>query len=75
MAGKFEPKEPVQLDPPKSDPISPEFLAKCNGMFTLFHLQLANRTHLGVESDLVYVAIKVHTPSHSCDFARTDEHF
>jgi len=29
--GKFEPKEPVQLDPPKSDPISQEYLSKCNG--------------------------------------------
>jgi len=42
MAGKFEPKEPVQLDPPKSDPISKDFLAKCNG----------------VDSELCYVAIK-----------------
>lgn len=31
MAGKFEPKEPVQLDPPKDDPITLEELAKCNG--------------------------------------------
>ncbi|EKD20904.1 hypothetical protein LZ554_007234 [Drepanopeziza brunnea f. sp. 'monogermtubi'] len=31
MTGKFEPKTPVNLAPPKSDPISPEFLAKCNG--------------------------------------------
>jgi len=27
----FEPKKPVQLDPPKSDPISVEELAKCDG--------------------------------------------
>ena len=32
MAGKFEPKVPVQLDPPKDDPISLEELAKANGM-------------------------------------------
>jgi hypothetical protein len=32
MAGKFEPKTPVQLNPPKDDLISPEYLAKCNGM-------------------------------------------
>lgn len=32
MAGKFEPKVPVQLDPPKDDPISAEELAKANGM-------------------------------------------
>lgn len=29
--GKFEPKNPVQLDPPKDDPISLEHLAKCDG--------------------------------------------
>ncbi|KAI9727472.1 MAG: hypothetical protein M1828_006414 [Chrysothrix sp. TS-e1954] len=28
---RFEPKTPVQLDPPKSDPISLEYLEKCNG--------------------------------------------
>jgi len=31
MASKFEPKTPVTLNPPKDDPITPEFLAKCNG--------------------------------------------
>ncbi|EPE27571.1 Cytochrome b5-like heme/steroid binding protein [Glarea lozoyensis ATCC 20868] len=31
MAGKFEPKTPVDLAPPKDDPISTEFLSKCNG--------------------------------------------
>ncbi|OCK90305.1 progesterone binding protein-like protein [Cenococcum geophilum 1.58] len=29
---KFEPKKPVQLDPPKDDPISLEYLSKCNGI-------------------------------------------
>ncbi|KAM3075193.1 hypothetical protein ACMFMG_007356 [Clarireedia jacksonii] len=42
MAGKFEPKTPVNLDPPKDDPITVEELAKCNG----------------VDSDKCYVAIK-----------------
>lgn len=28
---RFEPKVPVQLDPPKDDPISQEELAKCDG--------------------------------------------
>ncbi|KAL1994303.1 hypothetical protein VTN49DRAFT_2972 [Thermomyces lanuginosus] len=28
---RFEPKEPVQLDPPKDDPISVEELSKCDG--------------------------------------------
>jgi hypothetical protein len=32
MSGKFEPKVPVKLDPPKDDPITPEELAKANGM-------------------------------------------
>ncbi|KAK4195092.1 cytochrome b5-like heme/steroid binding domain-containing protein [Triangularia verruculosa] len=31
MSGKFEPKTPVQLNPPKDDPISLEELAKANG--------------------------------------------
>ncbi|KAJ4022311.1 hypothetical protein NW752_000486 [Fusarium irregulare] len=31
MAGKFEPKVPVNLDPPKDDIISKEELAKANG--------------------------------------------
>ncbi|KFH44709.1 steroid-binding protein-like protein [Hapsidospora chrysogenum ATCC 11550] len=31
MSGKFEPKVPVQLDPPKDDPISLEALARANG--------------------------------------------
>lgn len=29
---RFEPKVPVQLDPPKDDPISVEELSKCDGM-------------------------------------------
>ncbi|KAJ4306184.1 hypothetical protein N0V88_000980 [Collariella sp. IMI 366227] len=31
MGGKFEPKVPVQLNPPKDDPISLEELAQANG--------------------------------------------
>lgn len=31
MAGKFEPKTPVQLNPPKDDLISVERLSECNG--------------------------------------------
>ncbi|KAK7220483.1 hypothetical protein V2G26_008486 [Clonostachys chloroleuca] len=31
MSGKFEPKAPVNLDPPKDDPISLAELAKANG--------------------------------------------
>lgn len=37
----FEPKEPVVLAPPKSDPIPASYLAKCNGSyppsFSLLH--------------------------------------
>lgn len=33
--GRFEPKVPVKLDPPKDDPISLGYLAKCNGMVSL----------------------------------------
>lgn len=32
MSGKFEPKNPVTLNPPKDDPISQEELAKANGI-------------------------------------------
>ena len=31
MAAKFEPKVPVDLDPPKDDPITVEELSKANG--------------------------------------------
>ncbi|KAL6363401.1 hypothetical protein LRP88_02814 [Fusarium phalaenopsidis] len=31
MSGKFEPKVPVNLNPPKDDPISPEELAAADG--------------------------------------------
>ncbi|ODA80217.1 hypothetical protein RJ55_03175 [Drechmeria coniospora] len=32
MSGKFEPKAPVSLNPPKNEPISLEELAKANGV-------------------------------------------
>jgi hypothetical protein len=31
-AGSFEPKKPVELAPPKDDPIAQDYLAKCDGM-------------------------------------------
>lgn len=31
MSGRFEPKTPVKLNPPKSDLISLDYLEKCNG--------------------------------------------
>jgi hypothetical protein len=47
--GRFEPKQAVQLAPPKSDPIGPEALAKCTGRlpfiaFGLLHRALMNGT-------------------------------
>jgi hypothetical protein len=73
MAGKFEPKVPVQLNPPKDDPISPEFLAKCNGKphhQDLFpkppnyishtpHPTSPNKKPTGTDGNPCYVAIKV----------------
>ena len=41
MAGKFEPKTPVQLDPPKDDPISAADLAQADGMRFHNHRQHA----------------------------------
>jgi hypothetical protein len=36
MAGKFEPKTPVNLQPPKDNPITLEELAAANGEFPSF---------------------------------------
>jgi hypothetical protein len=41
---RFEPKVPVQLDPPKDDPISVEELAKCDGEDLFFLLSGTART-------------------------------
>jgi hypothetical protein len=30
---RFAPKVPVNLDPPKDDPITLEYLSKCDGMY------------------------------------------
>jgi hypothetical protein len=46
MSGKFEPKHKVDLDPPKDDPISLDYLSKCDGMSSM-------RTSLLVLSDLL----------------------
>lgn len=35
MSGKFEPKQKVELDPPKDDPISLDYLSKCDGMLLI----------------------------------------
>jgi len=32
MAGKFEPKEAIELAPPKDDLIAQDYLQKCDGM-------------------------------------------
>ena len=31
MSGKFEPRQKVELDPPKDDPIGLDYLSKCDG--------------------------------------------
>jgi hypothetical protein len=65
MAGKFEPKTPVNLDPPKDDPITVEELAKCNGIYSIsfpgapFFYSVRANILAGVDSDKCYVAIKV----------------
>lgn len=56
MAGKFEPKVPVNLNPPKDDPISLEELAKANGAFSAFFQTAAALEHfvVHVETVLLY---------------------
>lgn len=60
----FEPKQKVELDPPKDDPISLEYLAKCDGLWRLWdRLIKSTRTdvfYIGTNPDYpTYVAIKV----------------
>ncbi|CAG9999655.1 unnamed protein product [Clonostachys byssicola] len=52
MSGKFEPKAPVNLDPPKDDPISLEELAKANGKSIWIEMNPCT------EGQKCYVAIK-----------------
>ncbi|RFN51157.1 cytochrome b5 [Fusarium flagelliforme] len=60
MAGKFEPKVPINLDPPKDDVISKEELARANG---------------ATEGGKCYVAIKVsHCTSASQDATHCATH-
>lgn len=61
----FDPKHKVELDPPKDDPISPDYLAKCDG---LCFNEKDDRSHRadsyipGSNADYpTYVAIKVHS--------------
>lgn len=42
MTGKFEPKVPVNLDPPRDDPISPAELAKATGISSPLRAQTAS---------------------------------
>jgi membrane-associated progesterone receptor component len=35
MSGKFEPKQKVELDPPKDDAINLDYLSKCDGTMEL----------------------------------------
>lgn len=58
----FEPKTKVELDPPKDDPISLDYLSKCDGMLrTLLSrpVWLAKEISIGSNPDYpTYVAIK-----------------
>lgn len=56
--GKFEPKTPVNLKPPKSDPITVDHLSKCNGKSS-FVLCYRGLTIIGTNGYPCYVAIKV----------------
>jgi hypothetical protein len=65
MSGKFEPKQKVELDPPKDDPISLDYLSKCDGVLLIrsftacvgrFTDESLEGTHEGYPT---YVAIKV----------------
>lgn len=61
MSGKFEPKQPVTLAPPKDDPITVEELAKANGKCAVCPLisQARTNTFIGTGEDgKCYVAIK-----------------
>ncbi|KAI1822054.1 cytochrome b5 [Xylaria intraflava] len=49
MAGKFEPKVPVNLNPPKDDPITLDELAQADG---------TDKTRTGIAGRKAYVAIK-----------------
>ncbi|QSZ36500.1 hypothetical protein DSL72_006380 [Monilinia vaccinii-corymbosi] len=60
MAGRFEPKTPVTLNPPKYDPISLEELAKCNGIRypSMIFEDEGLTCGKGSDGDKCYVAIK-----------------
>ncbi|KAL9071234.1 MAG: hypothetical protein Q9157_005538 [Trypethelium eluteriae] len=48
----FEPKVPVKLDPPKSDPISLEYLAKCDGEAHPYQLDNKRKGAIGKVFDV-----------------------
>ncbi|POS82605.1 hypothetical protein EPUL_005168, partial [Erysiphe pulchra] len=72
MSNRFEPKTPVNLAPPKNDPISPAELKKANGMFSnlsnpniYLEFSFCCSIYISIReekrrktSDLCYVAIK-----------------
>lgn len=37
--GKFEPKQKVDLDPPKDDPIALDYLSKCDGWLATYDIR------------------------------------
>jgi len=62
MTGKFEPKEPVQLAPPKDDPISLEELAQATGArhFFVIYPQIVNFSVKGSSHSLLIICSNPH---------------
>lgn len=64
---RFEPKQPVQLDPPKDDPITMEELSKCDGMdLSLYsRVDIVLSTKIAVPASIRLAVLKraVYSPS------------
>ncbi|SZF01308.1 unnamed protein product [Blumeria hordei] len=58
MSGKFEPRTPTTLQPPKDDPITLDELRRADGQSSSLHLASITDGRIGVQSNLCYVAIK-----------------
>jgi predicted heme/steroid binding protein len=48
---RFEPKNPVVLDPPKNDPITLEELSKCDGTWQRFYMTYISFSHNTFNAD------------------------
>lgn len=62
MSGKFEPKVPVQLNPPKDDLISLEELAKANGKTSLINLAIEVLFHIFHSQPMTDVPLSPQVP-------------